>query len=482
MYRAPSKRSQVIKRAAVYVSMTLAVGVLVSFLVFVMLGYRFNRDTSTIEQGGLVQFATRPIDANVTIGNAKLSDQTPSKITVNPGKYAVTMTKPGYLPWAKNADVRSGQVLWLNYAQLVPEKISTREVLKIGTISSLKASPNGDHLAVIKDATKPVITFVDVSGDSLKQVDVTVPTGSLPKDKKLVFSLGAWAADSDRLLVNVTYEKTTVRLLVDRRDGNKTVNVSSLYEKDISEILFDPRSSERLIIRTSKGDVRIVDTSNNSLSKLLASSVTSMSLYGNDAIVLVQNQLGGGQSIGYVSFGSAKVRVIKRVDSKERTLAGVASYFSEPYFVMSVGNRLELYKLRSLPSSESDSSISMTSLYATTLPAPAQFVSIRSSGRFAFVQYGSGVLTYDIELSKQFLTSFTSQVNSEIRWLDKYHFYITSGSQLEVLEFDGGNARKITPLATQLDAVLSDDGKYIYSVNSKAGKTFVIQRSQMILE
>lgn len=89
MYQAPSKRRQLITRIVVYSLMTLGVVSLVTFLVFIMLGYRFNRDTSSIQQGGLVQFASRPTNASVTIGNAKLGDLTPSKITVNPGNYDV---------------------------------------------------------------------------------------------------------------------------------------------------------------------------------------------------------------------------------------------------------------------------------------------------------------------------------------------------------------------------------------------------------
>ncbi len=105
MYRAPSKRRQLITRIIVYSLMTLGVVLLVTLLVFIMLGYRFNRDTSSIQQGGLVQFASRPIDASVTIGKAKLGDLTPSKITVNPGNYDVKMSKTGYRDWMKNVDV-----------------------------------------------------------------------------------------------------------------------------------------------------------------------------------------------------------------------------------------------------------------------------------------------------------------------------------------------------------------------------------------
>ncbi len=480
MYRAPSKRIQLIKRVVIYTAMTIAVAILVTFLVFIMQGYRFNRDTSQIEQGGLVQFASRPDTANVTIGSANLGDQTPSKITVNPGTYRVSMTKPGYFQWNKNVDVQSGQVLWLNYAQLVPKKITTKQLTKLAAVSDVTSSPNGDRFAVIADASKPDITFIDVTGTTPKQTTLTLPSNVVPADKTPTFSLDAWASDSDHLLVTMAYDGVVEHLFVDRNDAKKTVNISTTFEKDIAEALFDPRSPNRLIVRSSNGDIRLIDVADSSLSAVIATSVTSMSMYGNDAIVVVRN-LADGQSVGYVSFGSQKVRELKRVSSTDQVRASVASYFSEPYLAVTSGNRLEVYKLRSLPSSESNDSISMSSVHTFVMPASADYLSIRSSGRFVFAQYGSGTLTYDIELKKQSLMSLKTPVVSEVRWIDKYHFYITNGSTIEVLEFDGANAHTITSLATQFDVVQSDDGKYIYSINSTSDG-FAIQRSQMILE
>lgn len=481
MYRTPSKRRQIISRVAIYSLMTTGVILLVTFLVFVMLGYRFNRDTSTIEQGGLVQFASSPTSANVTIGKAKLSGTTPSKITVNPGNYNVAMSRAGYLPWKKNVDVKSGEVLWLNYAQLVPNRITTKQQTRFTGLSSALSAPNGDRYALIEDASKPVITFADVTGDTPKLTSITLPAGVLPTGKTPTFSLSKWANDSDRLLVDMTYDNTVERLLVDRRDAQKTVNVSRDYMSDIAEVMFDPRSSDRLIIRNTKGELRTVNTADDTLSSVLASSVSYMSLYGNDAILIVQSEPEGGQAVGYISLGSDKVRVIKRIASNEKTFVALSDYFSDPYLAITVGSQLDVYKLRPLPSSQSDGSISMTRLFTTALPAPADHLSIRTSGRFVLAQYAGGIQVYDLELAKQSITTFKAPITGELRWLDKYHFYVTDGQQLEVMEFDGANPHRITSLSTGFDAVQSDNGKFIYSINA-AEKGFVIQRSQMIIQ
>lgn len=468
-------------RAFIYSLMTLAVIILVTFLVFVMLGYRFNRDTSTIQQGGLVQFASRPIDSAVTIGKAKLTDLTPSKITINPGNYDVSMTKAGYQSWNKRVDVRAGEVLWLNYAQLIPSTVDTKQQTRFNAVAGVKSSPNGDRFAILGDATKPVITFVDVTGDAPKQTTLTIPTAALPEGKTPTYTLGDWANDSDRLLLTASYDQTVDRLVVDRRDADKTVNVSRSYQADIVEAVFDPRSSERLIVRNAAGDVSLIDTTSDAPLKAIASSVTSMSMYGSDAVMLVQAEADGTQSVGYVSLGSDTVRTLRRVSSTEKTIVAAATYFSEPHLAISVGAKLDVYSIRSLPSSDSDATISMSRQFSSDLPAAASFLSVRSGGRFVVAQYAGGVQTYDVELDKQTITSLKSSPDIELRWLDRYHFYLTSGTDLTVMEFDGGNPHVITGLTTRFDAVQSDDGRFIYSINA-TDSGFVIQQSRIILE
>jgi hypothetical protein len=51
-----SKKAKLALRFFTYGVMTLATVLLTTLAVFYALGYRFNRDTFTFEQGGLVQF------------------------------------------------------------------------------------------------------------------------------------------------------------------------------------------------------------------------------------------------------------------------------------------------------------------------------------------------------------------------------------------------------------------------------------------
>ncbi|HPQ82798.1 MAG TPA: PEGA domain-containing protein, partial [Candidatus Saccharimonas sp.] len=96
MHRKTSKRRQRAQLTFVYMVMTFAVVASVATLMMIVLGYRFNRYDGKVEQGGLVQFDSRPSGAEVTLDTVQLANKTASKITATAGAHAVTMTKPGY--------------------------------------------------------------------------------------------------------------------------------------------------------------------------------------------------------------------------------------------------------------------------------------------------------------------------------------------------------------------------------------------------
>ena len=481
MYRAPSKQRQRVMRVLVYTLMTAAVLLIVTALVFIMQGYRFNRATSTIEQGGLVQFNSRPSNASITIGTAKLANRTPSKITVNPGNYPVTMQKNGYHTWNKYVDVKAGQVLWLNYAQLIPTSIVTKPVQTFDTISDVLASPNGDRYALLRSPSTPTVDFIDITDTKPRQTSVALAADALPTNLNTL-SLASWGSDSDRLLLTAKSNDKTEWLMIDRRDESKTVNLSTRYGIDVSDAVFDPRSNNRVIVRTVSGDIRIIDVPAGTISEVVASSVSSMSMFMDDAILIVQQTSPTTQSVGYVSFSTNKVRQLQEIDTTDKTLVAGATYFGDPYISIASGNKLDVYQLRSLPSSESEASIGMVNLLTTMLPTASSHMSMRTGGRFVLAQYGSGVLTYEKKKKKQTNTRFTTPVTKELRWLDKYHFYLTNGSQLEVLEFDGGNAHPIASVTTAYDATWRDNGKYIYSFTTNKDGRYVLQRSTMIVD
>ncbi|NHW87466.1 PEGA domain-containing protein, partial [Escherichia coli] len=66
---------------------------------------------------------------------------TPTKKTVEAGTHNVVMWRDGYESWNKTMDVKSGTVVWLNYALMVPNKLTVEPVASYASVAASVASP-----------------------------------------------------------------------------------------------------------------------------------------------------------------------------------------------------------------------------------------------------------------------------------------------------------------------------------------------------
>ena len=480
MYRAPSKRRQIIQRTAVYSAMTMIVIAFVSIAVLLMLGFRFNKNNNEFQQGGLVQFSSRPGGANITIGQAKLGSVTPTKITVNPGDYTVTMNRDKYQPWQKDVSVTAGKVLWLNYAQLVPNDLQTTQVATYKMLHQAVASPDGQYVALLPDAQALDITTVKIDNEKTTQTKLTLPPDLLTAAASSRFTIDSWSSDSDYILVKQTTKHTLGWYLINRRHPEKSVNLSRDYDSDFTTALFDPRNSQRLFIRTASGDVRLLDNTDKSLSTVLVRQANHLSILDNQALFYIQKTAAGKSTIGYLTLGTQTGRVLADGASENVTHVAAGTYFGDTYLAATANKTVTVYKLDHLPQSSHDASIAMTEITTHALPASATHLSVRSGGRFVVIQSQDAVSNYDIELDKFVTTNLGVNVSGEMQWLDRYHLYYMQRNTLQVMEFDGANRHAIASASAMFDAVQSHDAKFIYSFHATKNG-YALQRTQMIL-
>ena len=175
MYSPPdSQRKQAIKQVIIYLFMTLTVVSVVFVLIMMTLGYRFNRTEGTIIQGGLVQFSSAPSGATVNLDSNRLGT-TSTRAMVTPGEHSVTMTRNGYRTWQKTVDVRRGNILWLNYARLIPNDLSLENVADLPAATSSLGSPNRRLIAMTTEPSSAIITLVDIGSDTPTLTELQLP-------------------------------------------------------------------------------------------------------------------------------------------------------------------------------------------------------------------------------------------------------------------------------------------------------------------
>ena len=120
MYKRPSKRAETVRLVLLYTFMTTIILVLVTVLVLVVANYRFNKATGTLEQSSLLQLASTPSNAEVSVDGVSIGQRTSTKYSIDPGEHMIEIKKDQYIPWSKRISVASGSLVWLNYIRLVP--------------------------------------------------------------------------------------------------------------------------------------------------------------------------------------------------------------------------------------------------------------------------------------------------------------------------------------------------------------------------
>ena len=178
MHKHRNKRRLRIQLTFVYTLMGLAVLSILTILVLVIQGYRYNRFDGKVEQGGLVQFNSRPTGATVTVDDETLANKTASKVTLTAGTHTVTMARDGYSTWKKDVLVKPGTVLWLNYARLFPNSPKVATAANFEGVATALPSPNHRLMAVVPKSTEPEITLASLNDDTPQITKVAVQGSS----------------------------------------------------------------------------------------------------------------------------------------------------------------------------------------------------------------------------------------------------------------------------------------------------------------
>lgn len=491
MYRAPTKRTELLRRIAVYSAMTVTVATLVTILVFVMLGYQFNRADGRIEQGGLVQFNTTPEGADVTIDGVNLGARTPSKATLTSGQHFVTMKRNGYKEWQKSIDVTAGAVQWQTYARLIPNSLKLTNIASFVTVSGALVSPDDKWMVIQENASTPTIRITDLSRDevSVKTLELPVDSYTAPADDVIdadTFQLTSWDQDSRYVLVKHTYDSDMVEwLLVDTRDITQTKNVTKLLGFNATKLVFSNNNSMMLYALVDN-NIRLVDVRAATLSRPLVENVAEFTLFKDATLTYVTNVSPDTKerSVGYYTFGTDKARTIRSYSDAGVTNLHIAigTYFGDQYVAIAYGEHVDILT-GSLPRSDSDAAVSLKAVATVSLPTSADYLSIKTNGRFVVAQHANAYSVYDLELSKVTTTALKgSGVQAkEIDWIDGYTAVGDLEGSLRLYEFDGANQQVIMPIASGLQPAISPNGKYLYAVARNIDGSFSLNRVLMIL-
>lgn len=491
MYHQPSKRTQIIRRTISYSAMILAILALVTILGFVIMGYQFNRKDGKIEQGGLVQFASQPGGAAISIDGNAFGSRTNTKTTLTSGDHYITMNRDGYQQWSKAVTVQPGSILWLNYARLIPKSLSVEQVATFAALSSSAASPDQKWVIAATDPNLPEFDLVDISQQQIATpVKLTLPTTlytAPAAGKTQQFSVVEWDKDSRYVLVKHTVEglDRTEWLVVDTQSLASSKNITSLVNLPMSQVHFSPASSQAVYAQID-ADVRKIELGDGSISRPLAGNVEDFRLYRDNGIIFttLPDATTHQRSVGYAIDGEQAPHVLSTItdDGKTAFRLAIGEYFGDTYVALLNGTTLTV-RVGNLPKTAADYE-AMQPVTTQHLAAAATRLSIVTSGRFVLAEAPDSYMVYDLELKKATTTPLKGTapaVQAPLDWLDGYMPWSDHDGTLRVYEFDGTNQHDIMPVAPGQAVTLARSGAYLYAFGKTSDGHYALQRVRMIL-
>lgn len=489
MYRKASKKKELIKRIATYTAMTSLVLIIVSGLVLVLLGYRFDSGNGRVEQGGLVQFASTPPGATVEVDGKPMNAKTPAKISVTAGTHEFVMWREGYETWRKTVDVKAGTLTWLNYTRLVPKDKSTASVAEYTALAASLPTTDGQDILLQQDVALPTFQLVDLRADDIKSTTLTIPA-TIYSEAATVgvthnFRIDQWDTAGRYALIQHTYGDKKEWLVLDTRNADATTNVTTLLDIDISSAKFSGNGGS-ILYALSGSDLRKLDLADGTISRSLVSGVTSFELFESNVITYVGLDKAdpAKRVVGLYREGDSEPHILRTVagDMNVPLRVTTARYFNQDYVAISEGSKVDITS-GEYPSSSSDDNSSLATFGSFDFSGDVERLVFSPSGDYLMVQSGAKFSSYDIEHKKVYSSSISGDPKATVaplKWLDDNYIWSSHGGVVTIREFDGTNSHTINQAIDGQAVVLSQSGRYIYSVG-KTPDGYQLQRVRMIL-
>lgn len=456
-------------RTLVYALMTLSVVTIVTILILVILGYSFNRQDGKLEQGSLLQFASTPSGATVTIDGVRVGSRTPSKASVEARSHHVQMNLQGYRSWSKTIDVKAGDIGWLSYARLVPNDIQVDAMKTFPTVAASLATVDRKWIAVQEDAASQTLSLVNLESDTPKFTTLTIPSNILTAADSPTsgrYSFVAWNRDDNRILIKRTYDDTKVEWLVINRDNPQdSVNVTTSYGVNIADAQFGERNGNDLYVLSDDSIVRRIDLGSNTLSGVLAEGVVEFSIYKNNVLLYVTKPDGSElnqRHVGYRESGMTAPQTVFSYPAETENLhLAFGEYYGKRYVGVTHDTTMQTF-VGTLP--RGTAKADLDEIEKTTLASGATRLTIGENGRLVVAEMSDRYTTYDIELNKTDTTVFSrlAAAARPLQWIDSYMIASDREGTIRFYEFDGGNQQDIMPVIEGQAMTLSGNEKFLY--------------------
>lgn len=430
--------------------MVLSVVAIMTVLIMITSGYWINQNFE-VERRGMLEVLSSPTGADIVVdGETAWMAKTNSSRILSKGEHTVSISKEGYGDWAKKVTIEEGLMYRLPYVRLFPNEPELEKVSEVNArISSI--SPDRSSMLLIDDSMTWKILHLNEDKVSTTDFDVAKVFDKIGGAEATAGIAGIdWSKDGNRILLKVVWNEKNEWLLLDLRDSKKSASLTETFGMNFDTVKFFDKTGDDLLV-VDGGELRKLDISEQSISKILASNVTSFNLY-DENIVYVAND---------------KVSVLKKIDGEaidlldvqgDRIFAALTRSYRDNYLTVVEDGRLSLYKGQ-LPRDKDDKSFEQ--IFSVEIGLMPERIKIGADGDFVIMSNGKNIVTLDMESEN--VSRFEVE-DGKIGWLDDHLLYVVDNDgDMVVYDYDGLNRRELSKNASQrLSATVSEDDRWLY--------------------
>lgn len=201
-------------------------------LLYIALGYRFDRSGHVV-QNGLLLVDNRPKAARILLNNQEKDNAAPGRFVLPAATYALLLERSGYRSWQKDVVIAPGAVRRVHYPVLLPEKLQGSHVATLESPYLISQSLDKKQLFSHR-ANAAAFDLTTLSGDTepYETTQLAIPA-TIPREEGQIgaFSVIEWALNNKQLLLTQTLPSGNTNLIsFDITKPEAAVNITALYK------------------------------------------------------------------------------------------------------------------------------------------------------------------------------------------------------------------------------------------------------------
>lgn len=461
MDRQRKKRIQNIRIIITNILMAISVVGIVFILMLIAMGYSFNEDGG-LEQSGLVQISSNPKGATVEIdGETQFSHTDISKM-LSSGDHHVKISKNGYDTWEKTLKVDAGLLTRVEWARLFPTKTNVSTVTQFSNLRLAEFSSNRKYLFTIEHDT-PIANYINIQGEKINTQKFSLHEALGNNENVLTGTLDliAWNESNNKALFTWTRDEKAAWYLFDLENASKSINLSKKFGMDFSDIRIANDSASKLWA-LEKGNIHIIDLSNQTISGILAHDVEQFT-NNKDTIAYVStdSDTDNSRTINIFKEGEKGSTAITSLKDKKPTITmAMGTYWNESWLAFNVNNRIYVQS-GTYPSYDKPSKENLKELVKRDLEYTPTIASTNHLSRIVAFAGSCYLTAIDIE-THNYYDSTTETELTKLNWLDGYLFWENANDKIVVRDFDGENRREILNVNNQHAVNITENNRWLY--------------------